>query len=279
MAAGRRFARILVFAVLGYGLVLFLAWKYQDRLAFPAPGKALPAPADHGLTDGRQVTVTTADTVRLRGWFLPPRPAPVGTAPALIWFNDRTESVATLAGLIRDLRPPGTAVLVLDYRGYGESGGTPTEAGLYRDAEAAWAFLASRPVVDRSRIGVYGRGLGTAMALHVAAERRVRVVVLHAPFTNARDLFRRRFWFLPEFVWRLELDNLSPARRLRQPLLVIHGANDRVVPLEMGRAVAQAGRARELFAVAGAGHGNLHDVAGDAYREKLHAFLSAVLGQ
>jgi len=175
----------------------------------------------------------------LRGWYLPPRPAPPTTAPGLVWFPGNAETVASLAPLIRELRPPGVGMLILDYRGYGESSGKPTEAGLYRDAEAAWGWLAAQPEIDRSRIAVYGRSLGAVAALHVAVTRQVRAVVLHAPFTSARDMARRHYWYLPRSLLRLELDNLDRARRLRAPLLVIHGTADGIVPFEMGRAIAR----------------------------------------
>src|SRR5207249_1721935 len=96
------------------------------------------------------------------GWYLPPAPAPPAgaKAPGLVWFYGNAETVTALAPVIRSLRPPGTALLILDYRGYGESGSMTTEPGLYRDAEAAWEYLAHRPEVDSARIGAYGRSVG-----------------------------------------------------------------------------------------------------------------------
>ena len=211
--------------------------------------------------------------------YLPPRPAPSQPAPGLVWFPGNAETVASLAPVVRELRPPGVGVLILDYRGYGESSGTPSEAGLYRDAEAAWGYLASRPDIDRARIAVYGRSLGTVAALDVAVTRRVRAVVLDAPFTSARDLARLHYWYLPRSLLRLDLDNLERARRLRAPLLVFHGTVDAVVPIAMGRAVAAAGHAREFVAVAGAGHNDLHEVAGDRYTGTFLRFLGSIFGQ
>lgn len=271
--------KLLVGVLVAYGAVVLLAWVFQERIAFPAPRQFLPDPAQRGLADARLVEVETADSVKLRGWYVPPRPAPQAAAPGLVWFPGNAETVASLAPIIRDLRPPGVGMLILDYRGYGESSGKPTEAGLYRDAEAAWGFLAAQPQIDRSRIAVYGRSLGTVAALHVAVTRRVRAVVLDAPFTSARALADLHYWYLPRSLLRLELDNLDRARRLRAPLLVFHGTADAVVPFAMGQAVAEAGHARELVAVRGAGHNDLHEVAGDLYREKFQAFLGAVLGQ
>jgi fermentation-respiration switch protein FrsA (DUF1100 family) len=270
--------KLLAGALIAYGAVLVLAWAFQERIAFPALRRFLPDPVPLGLADARVVEIGTGDGVTLRGWYLPPRPAPALTAPGLLWFPGNAETVASLAPLIRELRPPGVGMLILDYRGYGESGGKVTEAALYRDAEAAWGYLASQPQIDRARIAVYGRSVGTAPALHVAVTRATRAVVLHAPFTSARELARVHYWYLPRALLRLELDNLDRARRLRAPLLVFHGTADGIVPFAMGRAVAEAGHARELVAVAGAGHNDLHDVAGDRYRDKLHAFLGAALG-
>jgi hypothetical protein len=271
--------KLAIGAVIAYGAVVLLAWKFQERIAFPAPRQRLSDPAQRGLSDARQVEVITSDSVRLRGWYLPPRPAPQAPAPAVLWFTGNAETVASIAPLLRDLRPPGTAMLAIDYRGYGESDGNPTEAGLYRDAEAAWGYLASRPEVDRSRIAVYGRSLGTAAALHVAVSRRARAVVLDAPFTTARELARLHYGFLPQRLLRLRLDNLGAAGRLRAPLLVFHGTLDDVVPIAMGRAVAEAGHAREFVAVQGAGHNDLQEIAGDRYREKFQAFVLSILGQ
>jgi len=276
--ATRAVRRLVGMLVLGYALVLLFAWVFQARVAFPPRSRALPDPTHYGLADARLAEVRTADGVTLRGWYLPPYPASSRPAPALVWLHDEDETVSSLGATIRELRPPGMAVLVLDYRGSGTSSGRATEAGLYRDAEAAWAYVAQRPEVDRSRIAVYGRGLGTAPALQLGVSRRVRVVVLEAPFTTARALFRRRYWFLPAAVLRLELDNLDRARRLRAPLLVVHGADDRTIPVAMGRAIAEAGRARQLLVVQGAGHDDVYRVAGERYRETVHGFLRATLG-
>ncbi|MFQ6044791.1 MAG: hypothetical protein ACE5PT_00340, partial [Gemmatimonadales bacterium] len=136
---------ILILAAL-YAVVVFLAWSFQERIAFPGPNRALPVPAQAGIPDGEAVTLVASDGVELRGWYLPPNPPPDsgGTAPGLIWFYGNMETVADLAPILRYFRPPGIGMLVIDYRGYGESGGKPTEPGLYLDAEAAWSFIAAR---------------------------------------------------------------------------------------------------------------------------------------
>ncbi|MGD2136025.1 MAG: alpha/beta hydrolase, partial [Gemmatimonadales bacterium] len=178
--------------LLAYLVMAVVAWRFQHRLAFPAPDASLPAPADVGMPAGERITLTTADSVRLRGWYLPPEPAPRGDglAPGLIWFYGNMETIAGIAPILREFRPPGIAVAVVDYRGYGESEGTATEDGVYRDAEAVWAYLAGRPEIDSTRIAIYGRSIGAAVALYLATERPARALVLESAFTSGRAMAR-----------------------------------------------------------------------------------------
>ncbi len=271
--------KIVAGVLLTYGVVAFLAWRFQEKLAFPGHKVRLVAPQSVGFRDGQIVTVESSDGVLLKGWYLPPALASdsSGKAGGLLWFYGNLETVSGLAPIVRELRPPEMALLILDYRGYGESDGRPTEEGLYRDAEAAWNFLVSRPEVDPSRIAVYGRSLGSAIALYLAERQKVGAVILDSPFTSARDMARLHYGFLPRWLVRLSLDNLSRARKLSAPLLVFHGTEDRIVPPWMGESVARAGRARELVWIEGAGHNDTYHVDFSAYRRKMYQFLRSVL--
>ncbi len=267
--------KVLLVVAVVYGLFVLLAWRFQERLAFPGPSAPLPAPAAAGMPDGDVVTVTTSDGVTLRGWYLPPNPAPTppGGAPGLVWFYGNMETVGALGPILAALRPAGIGLLALDYRGYGQSGGTPTEPGLYHDADAAWGWLAARREIDSTRIAVYGRSLGAAVALYLATTQPVRAVVLDSPFSSGHDMADEHYAMIPKSLLRLELDNLGRARRLTAPLLVFHGDHDRVAPLWMGRAVAEAGRAEALVVLDGAGHNDTYAAGGHSYRDTLHTFL------
>jgi pimeloyl-ACP methyl ester carboxylesterase len=270
---------LAIMAVLGYLVVAGMAWRYQDRMVFPAPRGPLPHPTSLGISDGERVTVRTSDGVALQGWYLPPNPAPVqGTAaPGLIWFYGNMETIEGIAPALQHFRPPGIAVLALDYRGYGSSGGEPTEQGVYLDAEAAWSYLVGRSAIDSTRIAVYGRSVGSAVALHLATERPVRAVILDSPFTSGRDMADVHYRFLPRSLLRLSLDNIGRAERLTVPLLVFHGTEDRIAPVEMGRAVARAGRAEAFIEIPGAGHNDTYGVGGAMYVSRFHEFLQAHL--
>jgi fermentation-respiration switch protein FrsA (DUF1100 family) len=267
--------KALLVLLAAYAGLAALVWWRQERIAFPAPRTALPAPAEVGLP-GSRITVTTADGVALHGWYLPPDSGTPRPAPGLLWFPGNAETIGGVWPLLAAWRPAEFGLLILDYRGYGTSDGRPTEAGLYRDGEAAWDALVRRADIDAARVVVFGRSLGSAVALHVASVRPARAVVLESPFSTAAGLRRAHYPFLPGALLRLELDNVGRAARLEVPLLVFHGADDRIVPPAMGEAVAAAGRGA-FQAIAGADHNSTFAVGGSWYRATMAAFLRRVV--
>ena len=271
--------RIALGLALAYVVLVILAWRFQERLAFPAPRAPLPDPQRVGVANGETVELVSDDGTKLVGWYLRAvestalhRPSP--PSPALLWFYGNGETIAAIWPIVREFQPPGTAVLVVDYPGYGGSAGRANEAGLYAAADAAYAALVARPGIDPDRIYVYGRSLGSAAATWVAAHHPVAGLILESPFTSAGAMARQLYALLPRFIVRLSLDNLGRMRQIRCPVLVFHGDADRLVPTAMGREVAAAAAGPvELVLIHGAGHNDTYDVGGRAYREKVWEFI------
>src|SRR5438105_13214055 len=186
--------RIIVGLGLAYTLLLLVAWLFQDRLAFPAPGAKLPDPKRLGVENGERVELVSGDGTKLVGWYLTPKSP---TSAGLLWFYGNGETVAAIWPIVREFQPPGTAVLVLDYPGYGGSAGRATETAMYGAADAAYAALVARPGVDTGRVYVYGRSLGTAAATWVAARHPIAGVILESPFTRAATMARQLYALLP----------------------------------------------------------------------------------
>src|SRR5690349_11750972 len=228
--------RIAVGLGLSYAVLALLAWKFQERLAFPAPRAPVPDPQRVGVTNGERVELVSGDGTKLVGWYLKPVDTstnlhhPPPTSPGLLWFYGNGENVAAIWPIVRAFQPPGVAVLVVDYPGYGGSGGRTTEAGLYAAADAAYEALAARREVDPHRIAVYGRSLGSAVATYTAAHHPTAALVLESPFTNAAAMARHLYALFPRFILRLRLDNVANLRRISCPVLVFHGDADRLVP-------------------------------------------------
>src|SRR5256884_2668621 len=237
--------RIALGLALAYVVLVILAWRFQERLAFPAPRAPLPDPQRVGVANGETVELVSDDGTKLVGWYLRAvestalhRPSP--PSPALLWFYGNGENIAAIWPLVRTFQPPGTAVLVLDYPGYGGSGGRATESALYAAADAAYAALVTRPDVDPRRIYVYGRSLGSAPATYTAAHRPVAGLILESPFTNAAAMAKHHYGLLPRFLLHLSLDNIANVRRVHCPILLFHVDADRLVPTAMGMTVAAA---------------------------------------
>jgi fermentation-respiration switch protein FrsA (DUF1100 family) len=260
-----------------YVTIVALLWAFQERLAFPAPRAPLPDPT-RVLGRGERIELVMQNGTSLVGWFVPPgRTAASSTAPtaALLWFYGNGETISAIWPILRDFQPPGTALLVVDYPGYGASGGETSEAGIYEAAALAYGALIARPDVDRKRIYVYGRSLGTAPATLVAAEYDVAGLILESPYTSAREMAARSYRIVPSFLVRLKLDNLSTIKRVRCPVLVFHGTADRLVPVDMGRRVAEAAPGPvEFVMIEGAGHNETYEVGGSGYREKVARFVT-----
>src|SRR2546430_6527656 len=158
--------RMVAGVALGYGLIGLLAWLLQERLAFPAPRAPVPDPRRLGIAHGERIELVSGDGTRLAGWYLAPRAAdavhrPAPPSPALLWFYGNGENIAGIWPILRDFQPPGTALLVVDYPGYGGSEGRATQARLYAAAEAAYAALAGPARVDARPLPLDGRSLGT----------------------------------------------------------------------------------------------------------------------
>ena len=255
-----------------YLVVALLLWAFQERITFPAPRAALPDP-QRVAPGGERIELVMHDGTRLAGWYLPPeRPAP--PFAALLWFYGNGETIGAIWPVIRDFRPPGAALLVVDYPGYGASGGRASEAGIYETGALAYRALASRSGVDPKRIYVYGRSLGSAVATRTAADFPAAGLILESPFTSAREMAARTYRIFPLFLVRLQLNNLKTIRQVRCPVLVFHGTADRLAPMDMGRRVAEAAPGQKEFVmIEGAGHNETYDVGGQAYREKLAQFV------
>jgi len=170
-----------------------------------------------------------------------------GNGASLRWRLDR----------FRALTADGTGLVGLSYRGYGGSSGTPTEAGLIKDAEAAYAFTAAR--YAPARIVLWGESLGSGVAVALAAEKPVGHVVLQSPFTSAAEVGAQRYWFAP--VRLLMKDQFRSDLRIGKvtaPVLVLHGDRDTVVPFALGERLYGLIKAPKRFVgFPGAGHNDL----------------------
>ena len=131
--------------------------------------------------------------------------------------------------------------------------------------------------MDPQRIYVYGRSLGSAVAIYTAARRPVAGLILESPFTSAGAMAKHHYGLFPRFLLHLSLDNLTTVKRVDCPILLFHGDADRLVPTAMGMAVAIAAPGPvEVVLLHGSGHNDTYEIGGRAYRDKMWAFITGL---
>jgi len=255
------------------GWPLLGAWAYGVLYFWAGRAAFYPQKFPEGYWDLQQhvgasdVWLQTSDGVRLHAWWIPRPEARVVT----LFFHGNAGNLTHRADAMRQITSAGSALLILDYRGYGKSQGRPSEKGLYADADAAYQYLIGAGWPPE-RILAHGESLGAAVAVDLASRRQVGGVVLEAPFSSGRDVAARVLPLVgPLVVWSFNSE--SKITRLRAPLLIIHGDRDGVIPFDLGRKLYQAAAEPKTFhRVAGAGHNNLIEAAGGQYGEWLSAF-------
>jgi fermentation-respiration switch protein FrsA (DUF1100 family) len=225
LAAALKIGSVLALPVGGTALLYFL----QDRLVFNptrTPAVSRPAGPDHRR---RAVTLRMRDGTRVRGWWHRPERAHPGPAPAVLYFGGRSEEVSWLTEVSSSFA--GAHVLAVNYRGYGTSEGRPSETALFSDALELYDWLVSQPGVNRHRVAVVGRSLGTGVAAYVASRRPVAAAALITPYDSIMEIARRRFpWSPVRLLLRHRFDSLGLASTTKTPVLVLMAERDTVVP-------------------------------------------------
>lgn len=240
------------------------------------PSRVDPGPAPVvASVRGEDVSLEAVDGVRLHAWWFEAGEA----APAVLLFHGNAGTIADRTPLARAYLENGISILLLSYRGYGRSGGSPSLEGVAHDGAAALDWLVGR-LGDPGRIVLHGRSLGGAVAVRVGSDRQVAGVILESTFTTLEEIARAVYPFLPSFLFRrLEghADALEAVRRVRAPVLVVHGTADRLIPVRMGRALVEAaGNGALWYEVAGAGHNDMWIVGGADYFDRLARFVTEV---
>ena len=209
--------------------VIFIGGLYalQDKLIFPAPTGPLPA-GDERVS---LVAVETSDGERLAGLWHEPEAG----EPTVVFLHGNGTAIANLLPLANAVADRGFGFLTVAWRGYPGSTGSPTEAGIFNDAEAAYDFANAR---TEGPIAIIGQSLGSGAAVHLANVRDAAALVLEAPYDSVLAVASARFPYLPmgallrhPFRSDLRIANVD------EPILIVHGTADTIIPIRHGRSL------------------------------------------
>jgi len=255
--------RILIPLAFIYAVVAAWAWFYSDRMIF------LPPPPSY--SDRPEILkVPTEGGERIAAIYL----ANPVAAYTLLVSHGNAEDLGSVVSLLPGLAHLGFSVFAYDYRGYGLSGGTPSERRVYADIDGAYDYLTGQLHVPPQRIIAYGRSLGAGAAVDLAARRPVGGLILESPFLSAFRVITR----VPLFPFD-KFRNADKIGRVRCPLLVMHGEADEIVPLWHGRQLFDKAPGPKIFvAIPGAHHNDFMWVAGARYGRALRDFEALLNG-
>lgn len=260
----RRYCLSVAFIYFGVCAGLFFI---QRHILYPRDADPVPLPTTSDFAGLEEVTLEASDGVRVKAWY---------------WAGEHPTTVVVFHGngghrglrryWMKDIRDLGYGVMIFDYRGYGGSDGSPTEEGLYSDAEAAIAWLDARGSRD---LVYFGESLGAGVAVEMARRRQPKALVLQSAFTSAVAIAEGIYWFLPVgLLMQDRYDNLAKIHAIECPVLCIHGARDRIIPMEFGRTLFDAAsEPKEWYEIEKAGHNDLTIIGGRGYLRRVDEFL------
>jgi uncharacterized protein len=243
---------LLALAVAAYIVACGYLFVFQRDYVFE-PGGTLVSPEERGLQGVEVVTLRARDGTTLTGWFAEAAPG----QPTILYFHGNAGNLAGRSARFAEILDSGFGLLAVSYRGYAGSEGSPSEAALFSDGLEIFDWLSAHT----RQIVIHGESLGTAVATHVAAERNALALVLEAPFTAALDIAAATYPWVPVgLLMRDPFLSREAIKRVEEPVLILHGTADAVVPVEHGKKLFAAAREpKQLAILDGAGHSDLWD--------------------
>ena len=260
-----------------YVALVVLVYVFQDGLLFTSQPRGeqelRSVLVRHAAAE--EIRFATDDGVTLHGWFLRAASIPAGKrAPVLVYYGGNAEEVS--GQLDEAGRFEGYSLLLMNYRGYGGSAGKPGESALFADALRVFDYAAARADVDPQQMVIMGRSLGTGVAVHVAARRGARGVLLVSPYDSMVQVGRHHHPYLPvPLLLRHRFEAIADAPGITVPLLALAAPGDNIVPVENSRRLVEAwGGPHQLLEIVGATHNVF--AASPEYWIAIGAFLSGL---
>lgn len=265
-------------AALAVGTVALWAgvrWLERNKLFYPNRViTVIPRSLGMAFED---VTLTTSDGVKIHGWHIPKGPGPLAAKDLTILFcHGNAGNISNRVQKAAILHKLGLNVFVFDYRGFGNSEGTPDEQGTYRDADAVYRHLAETLRIPPERIVLHGESIGNGIAIESAMRHPSRALVVESAFTSIVGMGKIAAPYLPLGLFCTQrYDNLAKLPKVGRPVLVMHSPDDEVIPFRMGQALFTAAAEPKSWLELKGGHDDAFLESGAAYPDAIKAFLAA----
>lgn len=254
-------------------IVINISMFFQQSKILFYPAKELEGnPRDWGMSY-IDVTLTTEDGLKLNAWYVPF----ADSKEVVLFFHGNAGNMSHRQASLQIFHDLGVNVLMLDYRGYGKSEGSPDESGLYMDAMTAWNYLVEQKKFKPKEIIIFGRSLGGAVATNLATRVNAAGLILESTFTSARDFASRVFPVISRIVFmRYSFNTNKLIKEVHTPVLVLHSTEDDIVPFELGERVFESANApKQIFTLRG-DHNSGFYLSQPKYGQALAAWLKTL---
>ena len=259
----------LLILVGGYLVIAALMWTLQSRMLYFPSRTMIATPAAMGLPF-EEVSFRATDGVSLHGWYIP-APESRGT---VLFFHGNGGNISGWFPVAEPFRRAGFDTFLIDYRGYGQSEGTPSEQGTYHDAEGAWQYLTEERGIAPDRIVIAGRSLGGAVAAWLAERHTPRALVLESTFTSVPDLASELYPWLPvRLLARFRYNTAARLPSVRSPVLILHSRADEIIPFHHSQRLWQAATEPKAFVEIQGAHNEGYTLSEREYAAALRSFL------
>jgi len=270
----RRMSQSIIFILVSvWCLLSILLYFLQPKFVYFPTSELVLTPNNIQL-GYEDVFIKTASNTTIHGWFIPHN-NPRGT---LLFFHGNGGNISHRLDSLAIFNALGLSVLIIDYSGYGQSEGKPTEQGTYQDAEAAWQFLLTEKQLNPKDIIIFGRSLGAAVAIWLAMQNDPRAMIVESAFSSIADIGKHYYPYLPvKYLARIKYPSLKRLASVKCPVLFVHSPDDDIVPYKFGRKLfAAANEPKEFLDIQG-GHNDGFFVSGKHYINGLDKFISTNL--
>ncbi|MGQ0538791.1 MAG: alpha/beta hydrolase [Gemmatimonadaceae bacterium] len=273
---------LLGLAAGGYLAALGYIKLQETALVYHPEPRAVVPPADSLGIVPRFQRFLSADGTPLVGWSVVAAGPDSATGA---WILDCHGNAGNISSYDRPvwaawMRRQGLNVFAFDYRGFGASGGSPSESGLYADAEAAYRHLTETLGVAPERVVIYGHSLGSGVATHLASRVPAAGLILEGAFTSVADRGQELYPWLPvRLLSSNDFDSLSRIRGIVMPKLFLHAQDDEIIPYAHGRRLFAEAVAPKRFVTVRGGHEQAFRVDRARYYDAIKAFADSATGR